>query len=178
MRLAGALADIEEAAKKLRWASERPWRVDSHVWVEGGVATIDLHDLNADLAKRIVALSADLGEELESGAVRFITGWGRHSVGLPVLPGVVQGALVRLEAERGWRMRMVGSGRYVLIVDETRAPRSALGGLDWGTRLFLAVFCLLAIWSFPPAGIVIAACLTVWFIAQRAKRGGPTESSD
>jgi len=147
------------------------------VWVEQGVATIDLHDLNADLAKRIVAIAADMGEDLESGAVRFITGWGRHSVGLPVLPGVVQGALVRLESERGWRMRMAGSGRYVLIVNEQLAPRSALGGMDWGTRLFLVVFCLLGIWSFPPAGIVIAVCLMVWFLAQRSKRSGPPKGS-
>ena len=41
-----ALTPIEDSARGLRWAEERPWTVQSHVWDDVGVVTIDLHDLN------------------------------------------------------------------------------------------------------------------------------------
>ncbi len=54
VRLREALAEIEVAARGLRWAKERPWRVASHVFWEAQLPTIDAHDLSAKLLKRVL----------------------------------------------------------------------------------------------------------------------------
>jgi hypothetical protein len=163
-RIYALLEGIEEDAKSLRWAEERPWTRDSHIWLDARVVTVDMHDLNAALAKKVIAVVAEMAQDLEMGCIVFVTGWGKHSVGMPVLPGVVSAALVRLERGRGWRMRTVGSGRYVLVINEERAPATYRSNMPLGIRLFLFTFLGLLVWAAPPVGIGLAACVLVWLV--------------
>ena len=96
-RLSDSLQSVEEEACSLRWAKERPWRRDTHLWLETGMMVVDLHDLNASLSKRVLSAVAEIGESLECGGVLFVTGRGRHSVGTPVLRQVVSGKLGHFE---------------------------------------------------------------------------------
>ena len=120
--LARAFDRVEKDAKELRWAKERPWKCASHVWEENGLPIIDLHDLNARLTKQIIRAVESVSAELRTGGVVFITGVGRHSVGVPVLRQVVTGTLMRFEQQQGWRHRDVGGGRLLLVIDEARIP--------------------------------------------------------
>lgn len=169
----GQLEPIEEGAKTLPWANERVWQRDSHIWLDGSVVTIDMHDLNAALAKKVVALVAEIAAQLQMGCIIIVTGWGRHSVGQPVLPGVVSAALVRLEHKHGWRMRTVGSGRFVLVVNEDLAPSTYRANMPLGIRLFLLVFLCLLAWASPPVGVGLMACLLVWFVMKLRNRAAP-----
>lgn len=166
-RLSDALAPIEPKADKLPWAAERPWRTDSHIWQEGGVPTVDLHDLGPALARQIVAILAEEGEGIASGAVCLITGRGRHSVGRAVLPQVVGDALHDAAQTHGWRVRQGAAGRIILITNELTAPRAATGALGPLFWLGVAAFAALATWAAPPVGIVVAVVLLVWMIAVR-----------
>ena len=107
---------------------------------EFGVVTVDLHDLNASLAKRALKAVIACCEQLAGGGVIFITGQGRHSVGLPVLRNIVLGALVRLERDRGWRVRDCGAGRLLLVVDEGRIPARYRSDMPLWIPLFFTVF--------------------------------------
>jgi hypothetical protein len=88
------LAPIERAAKEQPWANQRPWKVRTHVGWEKELPVVDLHDLSAALARRVVLEL--LEEPPESGAVVFVHGRGRHTAGpAPVLRGVVLEELKR-----------------------------------------------------------------------------------
>jgi hypothetical protein len=165
--LAEALAAIEPKADKLPWASERPWRTETHLWVEAGVPTIDLHDLGPALAKAVVGTLAQVGEALSAGAVCLITGRGRHSLGRAVLPQVVGEALGDIAHARGWRLRQGAAGRLILITNEHSAPRAARGTLGPAFWIAAAAFGALAAWAIPPLGIAIGAVVIVWLIAAR-----------
>ena len=136
-----ALASVEKAAKDQPWAKERPWRARTHVVDEGGVVVVDLHDLKANLAKRAVQLVVERGPP-EAGALVFVVGRGRNSVG----PGGVLGKVVRSELggvcakQAGWSVRMVGPARVAWITDRRKAPKHVLGGGGVGiTLLWLAL---------------------------------------
>ena len=118
-----SLVAVEYKAQSLHWAAERPWTAQTHVWVDGGVVTIDLHDLNAALTKAVLRSVVECVPDLASGGLLFVTGRGRHSIGVPVLRQVMVGGLGRLERDRGWRYRDVGSGRVLLVVDESSFQR-------------------------------------------------------
>lgn len=144
-RLREALADIEVEARDLRWADQRPWRTATHVSQVGDLPEIDLHDLNARLAREAVRRAA----AVEPVAVRFVTGRGRHSVG----PGGVLGGVVRAElkkqcADRPWQFRPAGAARWLLVTDPERAPAEATGDLGWGFKLLMLAFALAAIVAF------------------------------
>ncbi|MEZ4239171.1 MAG: hypothetical protein R3F59_24060 [Myxococcota bacterium] len=129
VRIRGRLRGVEREAKGQAWAKERPWRRESHVWWEQGVPVVDLHDLGAALARQAVreVLEVPAG----AGAVVFVHGRGRHSVGPQVLAGVVAKELDRACAEtRGWRYRRIGAARTVWVSDPRRAPDWATG--RWG----------------------------------------------
>jgi len=165
-----ALVEVEARAVDLRWAEERPWRVDSHVHDEFGVVTIDLHDLNASLAKRALKAVIARIEGLAGGGVIFITGQGRHSVGLPVLRNIVLGALVRLERDRGWRVRDCGAGRVLLVVDEGRIPARYRSDMPLWIPLFFAVFGVALAWTLPtPVGVPLLG-LILWFAARSVRQ--------
>lgn len=158
-----ALDQVQKEAKTLDWAAERPWRTDSHVWEEGGVVTVDLHDLNASLAKRVLALTTEMGPDLEGGGIIFVTGQGRHSVGLPVLKSITVGMLVRLERERGWRQRDLGAGRVLLAVDEERLPGRYGPGTPLWIPAFFIFFCGALAWTLPLKVGLPLVVVAIWF---------------
>ena len=157
------LADVERSATELSWAEERPWRLSTHVFEEHGVVVIDLHDLNASLSKRVLACLRDLGPDLEGGGAIFITGRGRHSVGLPVLRRIVVGTLVRLERERGWRQRDLGAGRVLMVVDEARIPARFRGQMPLWIPAFFVVFAVALVWALPLEVGVPLLVFVGWF---------------
>jgi hypothetical protein len=158
-----ALSSIAEDATALDWAKERPWTPHTHVWDEAGVVAVDLHDLNAALAKRVLAAVAELGATLECGGVIFVTGQGRHSVGLPVLRSITIGTLVRFEAERGWRQRDLGAGRVLLVVDEDRVPARYRRTSPVWVSVFLLAFCGMLVWTLPPQVGLPLLIVAAWF---------------
>jgi len=138
-RLRESLAPVADAAQSLRWADKRPWQSETHVFWSDRVPTVDLHDLNAKLAKRAVRVCCE--HPPETGAIFFVTGAGRHSLGPGVLGGLVKSELKRACADRPWSFRPAGPARFVLITDRSRAPSAAtgaLGPLFWLFLLLLA----------------------------------------
>lgn len=139
-RLRQALHGVEGASTALRWASERPWRTDTHVFWQSSVPTVDLHDLNAKLAKRVVAEVVAIEADLTSGAVCLVTGLGRRSTGPAVLGKVVSGALRRAAQDTDWEVRPAGAARWMVIFDPSAAPAAATGALGWGFWLLVVLF--------------------------------------
>ena len=163
--LCNALMTIEKDARGLHWAKERPWKCSSHLWPENGIPIIDLHDLNAKLTKQIIRSVQSQADALQTGGVVFVTGVGRHSVGLPVLRQVVQGSLLRLERDNGWRQRDVGGGRVLLVMDEARIPTFWRAQTPWLATLFFVVFFSALLWALnaPPWLIVSLVVGFVFF---------------
>lgn len=147
-RVQKALAPVATSAREQRWDAERPWRTETHCWWEQDRLVVDLHDLGAGLARQAVVAVVDLAPKLSTGAVTFVTGRGRHSVGKAVLGKMVAEVLAgACQAHPGWRAAPGGLGRQVLITDPTRAPAGATGELGWGFWVGVAIFFGLAIWA-------------------------------
>ena len=146
-RVADALADVATAARDQDWDADRPWRLRSHLWWEGGVLVVDLHDLKAGLARRAVQAVVGCAAQLETAAVVFVTGRGRHSIGRGVLPGVVTTALRQAVADNENWSFTPSAGRLTLVLDPARAPASATGRLGWMFWTGVAAFVVLAIWA-------------------------------
>ncbi len=149
-QLAAVLAPIEATARGQRWDRERPWRVETHLWVEEGLVVLDLHDLGAKGAKQavrtVLALASDKG--LASGAVAFVTGRGRRSAGNPVLKELVGRRLAAAAGDHAdWSMHVVGAGRICLVTDPSKAPRKAQNSLGWGFWLLVAGLVAAAVWA-------------------------------
>ena len=161
-RLRAALAPVEAEAAGLPWARERPWRVDTHCRVEADLLHVDLHDLNARAAREVLRIVEDVGPSLESGAVRVVTGVGRHSLGPGVLGDVARRELAAQCGRHGWSFHPAGKGALVLVIDPTRAPGRAfsrLGPLFW-TGVALAALALAAAW--PVVGVPVVLALASW----------------
>ena len=173
VRVRKVLEPIEDSARDLRWAEERPWRTESHVWDDLGMVTVDLHDLNAGLTKKVLAAVAESAEELAQGGIVFVTGQGRHSIGLPVLRQVVAGSLGRFERDRGWRQRDVGPGRVLLVVNEERIPGRYREGTPLWVVAFFVVFMLALAWTLPPAVGLPLLLVAAWFGWSVARAGRP-----
>ena len=142
------LSHIQEGARSLRWADERPWRVDGHIWLEHDLPVIDLHDLNVRLAREAVRAAAAAADQLRCGALCFVTGRGRHSMGPPALRGMVAAELRRAcKKNPSWDQRAGHAGRWMLITDPSRAPRVATGQLGLVFWLGVVLFSALAIWA-------------------------------
>lgn len=145
--LRGRLAGVEAEAREQPWADQRPWRAETHVAWDGELPVVDLHGLKAGLARRAVRATVGAVGELEAGAVCFVTGRGRHSVG----PGGVLGAVVRKELQRAgadqptWSARPHGAARWVWIHDPERAPAAATGALGWGFVVLMVGFAIAAV---------------------------------
>lgn len=106
---------------------------------ESGTPTVDLHDLSVRIAVECVHATVDEGGSLQSGAVVFVTGRGRHSIGgkSPLKEAVTQ-SLLDAAQEHGWRLRTGAPGRLVLIMDESAAnaqARGRLGPMAWAAIL-------------------------------------------
>lgn len=134
-----AFAPIEVDARTLRWADERPWTVRTHLRVEDGVVVLDLHDLNARLAKQALDALIPLAETAESGAVVVVTGRGLHSRGGSVLPQLAHKRLLAAARHRGWRVTIPRAGRIALVADESRIPTWLQTGTSPWTWVLLAL---------------------------------------
>ena len=167
-----ALISVEAGARDLRWAEERPWAVQTHVWDDGGMIAVDLHDLNAGLTKSVISEITEFATELQAGGIVFITGQGRHSIGLPVLRQVVLGTLVRLERSKGWRQRDIGPGRVLLVVNEDRVPARYREGTPLWVVVFFVVFLLALGWALPPVvgGPLVLVAVWFWWSVQGSGR--------
>lgn len=153
-RLAQALDGIEQAATTLSWNDERPWKPATHLWVEGLVPVVDLHDLSIKLGLEVVERVVATAADLESGAVHFVTGRGRHTIdGRSRLREAVGEALLEATEEREWGLREPQAGRITLIVDMDATPAAAKGSLDWWVWAILAIFLALAVYAAPVVGV-------------------------
>jgi len=138
------LGEIEKAARDQPWSKERPWRTKTHVVEEKGAVVVDLHDLRAALAKRLVQLLVD-ADPPDAGALVLVHGLGQHSL-VPggVLKGVVTDALGPACQKRpGWALRPGRPGRTVWITDRKRAPSAVIGGGGLWTTLGILAFVVL-----------------------------------
>lgn len=170
-RLRRALAPVQAAATRLPWADERRWTGQSHVWDEGGLPVVDLHDLSVKLARQAVDAVAGAAPELSAGAVCFVTGRGTHSLGPARLGRAVSGALGHVARAHGWRHGLLRPGRQVLIFDPRRAPAAATGRLGWPFWLGLALFGAAATFAWPPAGLLVLAFFALAAWIRRSPRG-------
>ncbi len=169
-RIRELLREIEKPASELRWARENPaaaWRVNTHTTVERGVVTIDLHDLGQKLARRVLSICEKAGPDLEAGAIRFVTGRGRHSATGPVLRQVVGDALVAQCKRHGWAMHPQGGARFILIVDPQKAPAAARGATEWPVVAGAVGFLALAFVVSLPLGLVLSFLALLGFLATR-----------
>ena len=169
-RIRALLLEIEKPAAELRWARENParaWKVQTHTSVERGVVTVDLHDLGQKLARRVLTICEGAAEDIQAGAVRYVTGRGNHSATGPVLRKVVGDALVAQCKRNGWSMHPQGGARFILIVDPDKAPAAARGALDWpilaGGLGFVALVFLVS----PALGIGLSFLGLLGFLASR-----------
>lgn len=171
-RLAEALRPVERGARGLAWNKERPWKPETHLWVERGLVVLDLHDLSVRLALDALDAVVEQAEALDGGAVALVTGRGRHSVdGRSRLRDAVGEALAEVAEQRGWAVRAPRAGRYVLVIDPDRAPRAATGALGPVFWLGVAVFVGLAVVAAPEVGVPLAlAALVLWWLG-RARPG-------
>ena len=144
-----SLERVAREARRLSWAKERPWAPDTHVWAEGALPVVDLHDLSVKLALKVVERAIDVQGGLQSGAVSFITGVGRHSTsGSAQLHPAVGGYLAQAcaaHAEAGWSFRADGPGRFVLIIDPERAPADVQTSLPQGFGWLLLALAAAAV---------------------------------
>ncbi len=161
------LEPLEAEADGLLWAEERPWRVRTHVRPEGELIQVDLHDLNARCARQAVKLVGELAGGLETGAVGFITGVGKHSIGPGVLGDVTAGTLRKLCERNGWSYHPNGSGALILVVDPARAPARAtgeLGPLFWLiAAVFLSAVAFVAPLTLIPMAVVALVVAWRWW---------------
>lgn len=149
--LRAALRGISEQARKLPWAKERLWSPESHVFVEHGTLTVDLHDLSVRLAISAVERAVEVTPALRGGALVWITGKGRHNVdGRSPLREAVWDTLEEAAEREGWRLRQGAPGRLVLVVDSSRATAAADGRLGpwvWAVILGFAAALIYAVLS-------------------------------
>lgn len=117
-----AFKEIEADARELRWADQRPWKTSSHLRIEDGVVVLDLHDLNARLARRAVDRLIELAPKATTGAVVVVTGRGLHSRGKAILPRLAHERMSGAARTNGWRVYIPRAGRIALITDEAKAP--------------------------------------------------------
>lgn len=156
IRLRERLRPVEDGAADLPWARERPWRGETHTWVEGDLLVVDLHDLDVATSRQVLRAVESEAPHLASGAVAFVTGRGRHSLGPGVLHEVMRRELALLRRRHGWGHVPAGSGRQVLVLDPARAPGRVTGRLPWAFWAGVLVFLALTTLALPPLGIALA----------------------
>ncbi len=129
--LGAVLGPVEQKAKQLPWAGERPWTRSTHLGSTNGLPTVDLHSLSVRLALEVV--HAVLESDLECGGAVLITGRGRHTGGHSKLKNAVLAELERHQSTGRIAVRPLGPGRTEVIVDEARVRQSrpGMGLLFW-----------------------------------------------
>ncbi len=101
-RLRAQLMDVEDAAADLPWAQDSAWTCNTHVRVDRGTLTVDLHDLNVPLAEKVM-LRIMAGREF-LGRVRVVTGRGAHSKTIPKLRPLALELFRNVERDLDWQM--------------------------------------------------------------------------
>lgn len=146
-RIQKALGRVERDARKQPWAKERPWKTETHVWVEDGLAVVDLHDLSVTLGKKATERVIKL--KIDSGAVSFITGQGKNSIGPGQMKSAISSILMKaVKRNTDWGFRPDGMGRYILITDPLKAPRVAQTSLPGGFWILIALFIAALMFAF------------------------------
>ena len=146
-RIQKALSRVERDARKQPWAKERHWKTETHVWVEDGLAVVDLHDLSVSLGKKATERVIKL--TISAGAVSFITGQGKNSIGPGQMKGATASILMKaVDRNPGWGFRPDGPGRYILITDPEKAPRVAQTSLPGGFWILIALFFAALLFAF------------------------------
>ena len=96
------LSPVEAHASSLFWADERPWRTSTHVKVDRGTLTLDLHDLDVIGAKR--ALDVVIENRPIIGRIRIVTGRGKNSRGNSVIRPMVVERLNKVAHALDWQI--------------------------------------------------------------------------
>lgn len=151
-RLRTALAVVEDGARAQVWDERRPWRVRTHIGVEDGRPSVDLHDLKARNARLALDRLLDVAPLLESGAILVVTGRGTHSLGPPVLQRMAGERLAAVAARtEGWSLHPHGSGAWVLSTQPSTAPARRT---SWFLIAFFLLMAAALVWllSGRPAG--------------------------
>ena len=92
-------------------------------------------------------------------------------MGLPVLRQVVQGSLLRLERDRGWRQRDVGGGRVLLVMDEARIPSFWRAQTPWLATLFFGAFFSALLWALnAPQWLIVTLVVGYVFYQLRPRK--------
>ena len=144
-RIQSVLKQVASEAMQLSWYQERPWRTDTHVWMHKGLPMVDLHDLNTKLAKKTLRLLIREAEAINAGAICFITGVGRGSIGGPTIRNMSIGILGDKAAAKGWGFHPMGDGRLVIIIDPEKAPPISTGQMSpflWGGMIGFGLLLL------------------------------------
>jgi hypothetical protein len=156
IRLRERLRPVEDGAAELPWARERPWKGTTHTWIEQDLLVVDLHDLDVATSRQVLQAVEAEAPHLTSGAVAFVTGRGRHSLGPGVLHEVMRRELALLRHRHGWGHVPGGPGRQILVLDASRAPARVTGRLPWAFWVGMAAFLVLTTLALPPLGIALA----------------------
>lgn len=141
---------MEDIARSQRWDAERPWRTDTHLWIEDGLLVVDLHDLGAKGTKALLRIAVALAHKpgLDGGAICFVTGRGRRSRGKPVLGELVGRRLLSAANDvAAWSVHPLGAGRVALVTDPDKAPARARNQLGIGFWLMVVGFLAAAVWA-------------------------------
>ena len=97
------LRPLEAHAASLPWARERAWRLDTHVRLDRGTMTIDLHDIDAEGTRKMLDVIIQNREQM--GRLRIITGRGKHSSNSrPVIRPLVQERLNQVARQLDWQL--------------------------------------------------------------------------
>lgn len=149
LHLFSILKHVEDRSKLLKWSKTRPWSRGTHIWYESELLVIDLHDLNAKLAKETIHRCLDTLDTFETGALCFVTGMGKNSPGnfaknRKMVMGLLQ---KKARKEESWSIHSQGMGRVTLVFDAQRAPRSATGQLSPELKLGIGLFGFMLLFS-------------------------------
>jgi hypothetical protein len=96
------LTPLEAYAAGLPWASEKAWRISTHIRQERGTLTLDLHEMDLPGARRILDLIIENRPMV--GRIRIITGRGKNSQDRPVLRPMVNERLTPIARALDWQI--------------------------------------------------------------------------
>ena len=97
------LRPLEAHAASLPWAQDKAWRLDTHVRLDRGTMTVDLHDMDVEGARKMLDIIIQNRERI--GRLRIVTGRGKHSAhGRPVLRPLVNERLNRVAQQLDWQL--------------------------------------------------------------------------
>ena len=146
-KLRDELWDMEEKASRLPWANVRQWKFQTHMWEEGSMLVLDLHDLNVKLAKEVIKKTCQIASSMEYACICFVTGQGNKSEDKAKIRPMAIEVLGEISQRKGWRISSGTQGRVTIILDEDNAPPVVTNKLSStvvvGIYLFLGIIVFL-----------------------------------